>query len=198
MQLFFIRHGATEYSHEFRFCGSTDVALSREGVRQARRLHALLQTQPVGQIYSSPLRRAAQTARIVFPRRKIVFADALREIDFGRLEGLTAADASATYPLFYRKWLMRPSQADPPGGERLAHFRRRVWQFVRTLTSRDAEARENVAIVTHGGPIKIVLSEIFGLGLEGLTKFHVEPASVAVVAFDGSEFSLVMKGFARG
>ncbi len=194
MQLFLIRHGATEFSREFRFCGSTDVPLSRDGARQARRLQSLLRTQRIGRIYSSPLLRAVKTAQVTFPRRRIVVSDALREIDFGRLEGLSATEAKKMHPRFYRKWLANPAQADPPGGERIAHCRRRILRLVRHLATDCARTHENVAIVTHGGVIKILLSDILGLGPDGLTRLHVEPASVAVVAFDGRRFSFVVKG----
>jgi broad specificity phosphatase PhoE len=198
MQLFLIRHGATELSREFRFCGNTDAPLSREGIHQAQRLRALLRLQKFDGVYSSPQRRAMQTVRIVFPHRKVVFSVALRELDFGELEGLSAADAEKLYPRFYRKWTASPAEADPPGGERIEQCHRRVWNFVRGLTATGAGRRINIALVTHGGPIKLLLSDILGWGLNGLTRLRVEPASVAVIGFDGKNYSLVVKSLFDG
>src|SRR6476659_80666 len=90
-RLYLVRHGATQRTAEDRFSGDTGVDLSDEGRRQAALLGERMRDEQLTAIYSSPMSRAVETARIVAGPAglEIRTRDGLREISHGRWEGLT-------------------------------------------------------------------------------------------------------------
>ena len=89
-RLLFVRHGATDATEEGRFSGSSGAELSQQGRWQAARLGERLGQQNISAIYSSPLSRALDTARIIASHCGLepVTRDGLREIGHGHWEGM--------------------------------------------------------------------------------------------------------------
>src|SRR5947199_4931044 len=104
-----VRHGMPD-GIEGRCYGHYDAALSAEGERQSNQIAAQLRREPLTVIYSSPLRRALHTARIVARDRdlRVETIDAFREINFGDLEGLLYEEIQARYPVVYESWMTQP------------------------------------------------------------------------------------------
>ena len=95
-----VRHGETDWNRQRRFQGRADQPLNEAGRGQARELAELLHGEPVSAVYTSPLRRALETAEILagnFGLRPEPL-DALLEIDVGAWEGLTIDEVRTTYP----------------------------------------------------------------------------------------------------
>ena len=107
MRLLFIRHGESTGNLEHRLQGRAEFDLSDEGRRQAERLHQRLQGEGLEptHVYSSPQRRAAQTAEIAARswQAPVRYWDDLMEIDVGIFSGLTWAEIEARYPDVARK-----------------------------------------------------------------------------------------------
>src|SRR5262245_9375000 len=89
-RLYLVRHGATQLTAEDRFSGSAGVDLSEEGRWQAGRLGERLRNEGITAVYSSPLSRALETARIACVPLSLGIheRDELREIDHGHWEGM--------------------------------------------------------------------------------------------------------------
>src|SRR5262245_10587510 len=122
-----VRHTAAEGS-EGRCCGWWDVPLSDEGIRQAKRVAHMLQSEPFSQVYSSSLMRAVQTARIIAEPRGLTVepvAD-LAEIHFGDFEGLTYSEIERQYPEVFRSWMRSPTGTEFPNGESFDRMRTRI------------------------------------------------------------------------
>src|SRR5262245_34594304 len=118
-RLYLVRHGATQLSAEDRFAGEIGVDLSEEGRQQAARLGERLSDDGISAIYSSPLSRTVETARIVAGHCKleIALSDGLREIRHGHWEGLTRQEVEARFPEEYADWDRDPFTFAPQGGE---------------------------------------------------------------------------------
>src|SRR3954468_6809838 len=118
-RLLLVRHGATSATEEDRFSGSHGAELSDEGRRQAASLGVRLARQNISAIYSSPLERALETARIVGSHCGLdpVPRDALREIGHGRWEGMRRADVERQFPEEFASWEADPFTFAPEGGE---------------------------------------------------------------------------------
>jgi len=162
MRLILIRHGATEYSRARRYCGFSDPPLNDEGIRQSRQLAARLKGMRIDRVYSSDLRRARQTAEIVFPQDAIERAADWREMNFGLFEGLTHEQIMQRYPTLYRDWIRNPLEVRIPEGEGLPDLRRRVRESIFAAVSQHEHG--TVAVVTHGGPIRVALCDALPLG----------------------------------
>jgi broad specificity phosphatase PhoE len=185
VRLLLARHGETLANRELRYVGTRDEPLSEGGVAQAERLAEALAPLPVGAVYASPLRRAAETARKIAEARGLALQvePRLREQAFGEWEGLTRAEVVAGH---HRESLLR-WEADlssaPPGGESLLTVQERVLSLVEDL--RDRHAGEWVALVSHVGPIKALLcTALGGLGGGGLSiayRLFLDPGTLSVV-----------------
>ena len=146
---YFLRHGETEWNAEGRVCGRTDVPLSDAGRRQARLLARRLQSIPVLALYSSPLVRALESARIigeVIGREPLVDCR-LAELNYGAWEGSTFEEIQRTTPAIYRAWDTDAATHAPPGGESGEQLIARVTPFLADVAQRHPHG--NVVVVCH-------------------------------------------------
>src|ERR671938_200862 len=118
--LIFMRHGETPLSRDGnRFCGELDpdlTPLGREQAEEARRAVAKISSQ-VDEAWTSPRRRAIETAKIVLPGAGWKVVENLRELSFGRWEGLTKEEARALTPEAFDAWDEDAYHNAPPQGE---------------------------------------------------------------------------------
>lgn len=151
-----IRHAATAWSGR-RYCGRTDVPLSRAGRAQVAALVAYLSTVAPARatVLTSPALRCRETAGTIAAAlgREMWVDDRLREIDFGDVEGLTFAELEGRWPALAADLLRDDAQVDWPGGERWSEFARRVAAAWDDLPVASADA----IVVTHGGPLRLML-----------------------------------------
>lgn len=159
MELYFVRHGETEFNKHDQLMGQrVDAALDEKGLEQAHEVIAKLPKNFVI-IYSSPLKRAAQTAQIIadYFNKNIQISQDLRERDFGTLSGkswhqideetgklLSEADANLTYD--YR----------PYGGESAEQVKARLLNFLDEAKAK--HANDTIVVVAHFGLIKLMNS----------------------------------------
>ena len=99
-RIFLVRHGATILTAEDRFAGAADVPLSDEGRTQVGRLAERLKNVPIAAIYTSPLERAMETARIIAAPHQLETQqrEGLREISHGHWEKLTRQEVEEKFP----------------------------------------------------------------------------------------------------
>ena len=150
-----VRHGETDWNLEGRFQGHADTSLNATGRTGARRLAAELASEPVAALYSSPLARALETARIVggMLDLDVRVESSLSEIDVGSWQGLTRTEIEAGHPAGYRRWL--DGAAGWEHGESYEALAARVVPALVGI-GRVHDGRVVVA-VTHGGPIRAAL-----------------------------------------
>jgi broad specificity phosphatase PhoE len=182
-----VRHGETDWNLERRFQGHADPPLNARGRAQAHELAEELAAHPVSVAYTSPLRRASQTAEILVRRLGVELhtSETLMEVDVGSWSGLTHAEIEARYPDGYRRWLDQGQGWDD--GETYDELGARVVSGLLELGSR--HAGETVLAVTHGGPIRSALASVAGLGfIEGQRVPGVVPncAVVRLTVRDGT------------
>jgi probable phosphoglycerate mutase len=174
-----LRHGQTPLSIEHRFSGvGSDPELTDEGRAQAREAGARLAGQQFDAIISSPLRRAAETARIVGAGREILLEDGFRETDFGAWEGLTFGEVNKKAPDELAAWLADPTVA-PPGGESFVDTDTRVGAALAALGERYPGAR--LLVVSHVTPIKLLVRRALEAPMSALYRMHLELASVTTI-----------------
>jgi broad specificity phosphatase PhoE len=157
-RIFLIRHGTTSWNKQRRYCGCRDISLCDEGKAQARKLHGQLKGISFDAIYSSDRKRVLQTCRIVFNKTKPTRLSALREINFGVLEGLRHSQIMQKYGQLYENWLKDPYKNNLPKAEPMPVFKRRV----RTALTKIARINrgKTIAVVCHGGVIGVYISSI--------------------------------------
>jgi alpha-ribazole phosphatase len=177
-----VRHAETEESARGRCYGRLDVQLSQRGLHQAEGLAAWLAGLRLAAVYASPSSRALETARPIAAAHGLEpsVLDALAELDFGEVEGLRFDEIEAERPELFRAWMDDPGQVRFPGGEGLADLRRRVLPALAEIRAR--HDRQAVAVVVHGGVIRVVLAE--ALDLEDGALFRLDQAEGGVSVVD--------------
>jgi len=158
-----VRHGETLWNRENRVQGWAPVALTETGRRQADSLAAAVADQyAVDRLVSSDLRRTLETAR---PVGRAVDCEPTpdrrwRERDFGVLQGLSYGELFLGYPEFTLTEVgYTAAEARPEGGESLIEQRNRILDALTTLID-DMDSEETVVVVTHGGPLYLLLGWI--------------------------------------
>ena len=155
------RHGETDWNRDGRFQGQADPPLNEHGREQARKLAERLSAQRFAALYTSPLRRARETAEIVAGRLGLAVepVDDLQEIHVGSWSGLTRDEVQGRFPAAYARWLTFAAGWDD--GETYDELTRRVVAAVLGVARR--HPGERILIVTHGGPIRALLAAAEGL-----------------------------------
>ena len=187
-RLILIRHGQTAWNRRRRYAGSTDVGLSPVGRMQARKLRQRLEKENIRKIFTSDLRRAAQTAALVFKNRRIEETSDFREIHFGCFEGHTPREILKTHGALYRKWLKDPSSVTIPGAESLSDFRSRIQRVFKKIASRYSE--KTVAVVCHGGVISAFLTSV--VETKDFWKWIPDSASITAVEYERGRFKALL------
>ena len=185
-RLLLLRHGVTPLTLEKRFAGVGDPALTPEGEEQARRaaerLRADARFGPIDVILASPLRRTLATAGAVAKATGLDVRPepGFRELDFGRFEGLSFAEANDQYPAELAAFLGDPGVA-PPDGETLTALSRRVGRARDEVLAR--HPRQTVLVATHVTPIKTMVCQALGAPLAAVNRMELSPASLSVIDF---------------
>jgi len=181
LKIFLIRHGETDFTKSGKYCGVTDVKLNSNGISQARKIAKRLCSTEFDQVYSSDLLRCFQTASIVFKKSSIIKCHELREMNFGVIERLSYQEALEKYPELYQKWLNDFVNFRMPNAETLVELQCRVNKFM----DRIIKKQENltVGIVSHSGPIKIILCKILGIDIKNFWKIKQELGAINVVEY---------------
>lgn len=178
-RLWLVRHGITQWNSEQRFCGHSDIPLSPEGRRQAQWLGRRLRLERIAAVYSSDLLRARQTAEIIaLPQRvQVSVAAAWRELSFGTWEGLTYGQIVQRHgrqPDFFTD----PVHAAPPGGESLTDL---VLRVQLAFTELVWEHEGAIVLVSHGGPLRVLLCVLLGMPLERQWQLRLAPGSLSAL-----------------
>jgi alpha-ribazole phosphatase len=178
-RLILIRHCEPEEGARGRIYGTLDVGLSAQGRIQAVELVDRLDGVDVDGMWTSPRRRARETAEPLAAARGLRLSedDDLRELDFGELEGRTFDEIAQTEPELYKTWMDTPTEVRFPGGECYADLKTRS---VRAL-ERAVAKNESVVVVTHGGVVRAALAEWLRIPAEAVFRLDQRYGGITVV-----------------
>ncbi len=159
-KLFYIfRHGETDYNTVRRWQGSgIDIPLNATGVAQAQNLASLLRDKGIQIIYSSPLKRALQTAEIVAAGLgvPVKIVSELREGCLGETEGMLKQEVALKFPDIFQQWYDDANDMDIafPGGETKNQIQQRMLGAVERLLQTPQQV---IGISSHSASIRYFL-----------------------------------------
>ena len=177
-----LRHGQTAMSAAKQYSGRANPELTELGKKQALAAAQALADTHIDAVVCSPLRRCQQTAAAVVEGRdlRVETVEDLIEVDFGRWEGKTFAEADAADPELHARWLKDTSVACP-GGESLRAVHRRVSAARRELQQRFEG--QTILVVSHVNPIKSFVRQALDSGPQTPNHLFLELASLSEVEF---------------
>lgn len=186
MELWLVRHGATDANLEGRIQGSLDFSLSTLGKKEAFSLACRLKCQPFSAFFSSNLSRARETSQIIASQRQSpvpIYMSLLQEYDWGIIQGLTRKDISKRYPLLLKQLERDFHHTEVPGAEGQEKLFKRVKIFYRFLSI--IEQRKNnslpVLVVSHGRFLQAFTIYFLGYDPEKFWPFSFRPASLTIL-----------------
>lgn len=182
--LYLVRHGETDYHVQKRALGRIDAGLNELGRNQAEMVGEALKMTSIGGIYSSPLLRCRQTAEplCIKTDRELMTEDGLQEIDLGEWDGLPFTEIYRTGGAAFSRWLTEPAEVRIPGGEMLEEVRDRVLQAALGILERHSIG-EDIVIVSHGGPLRVLLCAALGLDINRIFRMEVDLCSISSIKF---------------
>jgi alpha-ribazole phosphatase len=174
MQLYLIRHGATELNEKQIYQGWTDADLSETGKRQCELVKQKLRGVCFEAVVSSPLQRALQSAAIIsgFSRECIRACEFLKEFNFGAWEGLSYEEVERQYPREWQDWCADWQGYGLPQGESFVGFYQRVKSgFAKLLP---AYRGQTVLVVCHAGPLRVIAGTLLNMQPEDYWRLSFE------------------------
>ncbi len=185
--IYLIRHGETDWNHQQRLQGITDVPLNQAGVAQARHLAVRMRRVRATYIFASPLRRARHTAAILhwacgWP---VIVRHDLREIDHGIWTGMTVREIGQRFPLGLACWRTSPEKLRVENAEPLQQAYSRASRFLRQAI--EVARRADLVVVSHGVTIALLICVALGSPLKSVWAFSHANACVHAVCIHGDQ-----------
>jgi broad specificity phosphatase PhoE len=161
-EIILVRHGETDWNVEEVFRGQIDLELNETGRRQAELLAEYLGELKIEAVYSSPLKRALNTAKAIARRQRleVEVSPGLIDCDFGQWQGLPLREVREKYQKLYRQWAESPQRVKIPGGESLDEVRERALKVVNELMAKHGG---RVVLVSHRVVNKVLICALLGL-----------------------------------
>jgi len=157
------------------------VELSTAGIKQAERLRDRLAAEKIDVIYTSNLRRASLTAKIVASghQSEIINCAELLEINFGEAEGLNFREICQRYPDLAEAWPKRDLSFRYPGGESVGDVNNRVNKFLDRLAKHAPE--ETILVVAHAGPLRLLICHLLAIEPWRWRQLRTDIASLSIL-----------------
>jgi broad specificity phosphatase PhoE len=163
-RIILIRHGQTEWNRQDLIRGQVDVPLDDTGLAQAAATAARIAAEwKPAALYSSPLRRAVQTAELIADRLglEVRTVSGFNDMNFGQWQGLSYSEVRQRWPEVSQAWLTAPQTVTFPNGESLARVRQRGVSALQQVI--EQHPNQDAVIVGHTVLNRVLLCAVLGL-----------------------------------
>ena len=198
MKVFIVRHGETKWNKERRIQGREDIPLNEFGRSLARKTKEGLRHIPFDVVFTSPLKRAKETASIITEGRGLLMIEEerIKEMSFGEYEGRRNGRKYAEVPEEFHLFFKDPARYNaPPGGETFLEVKERTGEFLKELFAREGLKNSTILVVTHGAALAAMLNTLkqesidqyWGCGVHkncGVTELEVTENMVEIISED--------------
>lgn len=180
LELYIVRHGETEWNKEGRLQGWLDSNLTKMGIEQVMRLKGQLQDISFDAAFSSPSKRAYDTAEILVGHYLTIEKDArLQEIHLGSWQGKRIAEIQNDDAERYEEYCCYPERYTPDAGESFQQVIQRMDEFVQFCARKLTSGK--ILVVSHGVAIRALILSSLRLPIQHIWDFEIEGASVTKI-----------------
>ncbi len=194
MELYIIRHGETAWNSEKRLQGRSNTELNEYGIELAEITGRALQNVTFDRIFSSPLKRAYQTAELIRGSRNVPIEtdDRLMEIAFGEYEGVPMSKLPNEFSNFFNA----PDKYIPPkGGESYDEIVARAGSFIEEVIVPESDKLERMLIVAHGALNKALMLNLNHQPIKEMwSGIFQRNCCVNIYEINGHDFKLIQNG----
>lgn len=183
-KLFLLRHGETQANIEQRYQGQSQSELSELGVSEAKELASFLAKEKFSAIYSSPLSRSYETARIIAEKHELTVNQipGIIERDYGEWENLKFDEIKRKFPKIYRDWLVNPGKTIIPKAENLFTLQKRGVKAIEKIVKK--HKNKTLCVVGHGGINRTILFHYMNIELNNFWRIKQDNCCVNIIEFD--------------
>ena len=183
MRFIFVRHGETEWNVTGRYQGQTDVPLSEKGRAQAEALGKRFDDIHVDEVYSSPLKRAYDTARAIaepkgLPIHKV---DGIKELNFGEWDGLTKEQLTEQFGEAFVKYRIEPFHYPMAGEGTLNRAKLRVGAALEDIKEEFRHTDKTIVVVAHGGILKLAIFYLLDISSRLYRCIELDNTSLTII-----------------
>ena len=191
MQIIVVRHGETDFNKTCIFQGQQQIPLNAKGRAQAREVAAILRQYAITHIYCSGLVRARETAEIIDKSFSlpIIFDNRLNERDWGTWQNKKREELSAQADTLKNIWRQENLDENPHQGESTRDLMLRVGAFLSYLVKKHT-ASDVILVVTHGGPMRMMVGIIKGLQDRDYLEKDIENCQILKIGYEDLRFTL--------
>jgi len=178
MIIYLMRHGLIQSNKDKIYAGWSNEELCQEGLPDIIEVGKKLQKYNIEKIYTSPIRRATQTANMVndLLNRDIIIEENLKEMMMGPWEGLSEDEVSEKFPSEFALWNTKPSKLSIEGRETLEQVQKRAISAIGNI-SKNSEGSA-VLVVTHVALIRVLIIYYNNLSRDIYRKIDIPNVSV--------------------
>lgn len=191
MKLYIVRHGETEWNRAKKLQGWQNSNLTEKGIKGAKLLSKRLENVKFDFIYSSPQTRAVETANhIRKDGEKLVILDDIKEMGFGKWEGVEKEKLEQLHGEEYYNFWNRPHLYKSSGGETFEELQNRVARGIERIIENGGE---NVLLVSHGVVIKTIQAMVKKHSLEEFwTPPFLDNASLTLLELKDDKLNIII------
>ncbi len=188
-EIILARHGETEWNVGEIYRGRIDISLDEVGLEQAELLGKYLSDLKLDALYSSPLRRALDTANTIarYQEVDVEVANGLVDFDYGEWQGLPDIEVRRLYPALHIEWQSNPHMVKMPNGESLADVRERAIAVVDDVVSR---CKGSVVLVSHRVVNKVLICCLLGLDNSHFWNIKQDVCGITTFSYSDGRFIL--------
>ncbi len=188
--IYLVRHGSTQSNKKRIYMGWSEEGLDEEGIKKAEELSMKLKENRISKIYTSPIRRAVQTAEILnrYLSTEITIEEDLREMKLGEWKGMSEEEIKLSYPREWKIWNKRPAELILPGREKLSSVQERSIGAIKGILNENSNRR--VIAVTHVAVIRCLILFCKNLDLNLYKRIDVPNTSVYELKFSNRSLQL--------
>lgn len=183
-KFYIIRHGQTDWNKVYKLQGRTDIELNENGKNMAREAREKYKDIDIDVCYSSPLKRAYETAEIIFGDRNIpiIKDDRLMEMCFGKYEGAVKVMETPGHPMgvFFRDPVNYHADES---GESYEQLYERTRGFIDEVLLPELEAGKNVVVVGHGAMNLSIINQLKNIPLKDFWNYFQGNCELVEVDF---------------
>jgi alpha-ribazole phosphatase/probable phosphoglycerate mutase len=186
-RIYLIRHGETANAKDHALNGHFDIELSQKGRDQIQAIAKVLKNSPIKAVYSSDLKRTRDSAEIISQHHGLnpVCYPELRELSFGKWEGLSLKDLNDKYPGEVEKRFANPATFQAEGGETLMQLIERALPKYEQIIAN--HWGEEIVIMSHGGVNRVILGHLLGIPLNNVFRITQENAGLNIIQYYNSQ-----------
>ncbi|MGB9552880.1 MAG: histidine phosphatase family protein [bacterium] len=194
-KLYLVRHGSTAWNEVVRFRGSADIPLSARGLKQAEALANFLRDARLSAIYTSPQRRAKNTAKIInkFHHLPIEERPELKSVNYGKWEGKLEEEVARDYPQLYREYIEHIESFRFPQGETLEDLKERALMVIKEGIS-NFEGGE-ILVVSHQVVTRVLICALLDISSSLYWQIGQDPGCLNIFEFFRGKFFLKLLNY---